>query len=349
MKTGILARYREHLPVTDSTPPLSLGEGDTPLVRAERLSAVIGAEVWLKLEGCNPTGSFKDRGMVVAVAKAMEAGSRTVICASTGNTAASAAAYAAKAGLMAIVVVPAGNIALGKLAQAIIHGARVLALQGNFDQALAVVQELVARHAVALVNSVNPDRIQGQKTAAFEVCDLLGEAPDILAIPVGNAGNITAYWRGFQQYHAASHIRRLPQMWGFQAAGAAPIVRGKPVAEPQTVATAICIGNPASWHGAVAARDESGGIIEAVSDEEILSAQGFLARAEGVFCELASAASVAGIRKLAREGRVPPGVCIVCILTGSGLKDPASAVAGVTPPQAVPAELERVERELGWS
>jgi threonine synthase len=348
MKSGILSRYREYLPVTHCTPLLTLGEGDTPLVHAASLGREVGAEVWLKLEGCNPSGSFKDRGMVVAVAKAMENGARAVICASTGNTSASAAAYAAKAGLQAIVIVPTGHIALGKLAQALIHGAQVLAVQGNFDQALSIVRELVQRHALVLVNSVNPHRIEGQKTAAFEVCESLGEAPDVLAIPVGNAGNITAYWKGFREWQAAGQAQRLPHMWGFQAAGAAPIVLDHSVPEPHTVATAIRIGNPASWQQAVAARNESAGLIEAVSDEEILETQHYLARSEGVFCEPASAASVAGLRKLARTGRVPRDARIVCVLTGSGLKDPQIAVDKAVPPLEVAANITAVEGALGW-
>jgi threonine synthase len=348
MKAGILFRYRQRLPVTALTPPLSLGEGDTPLVHAERLSAEVGSEVWLKVEGCNPTGSFKDRGMVVAVAKALEGRAKAVVCASTGNTAASAAAYAARAGLQAIVIVPAGKIALGKLAQALMHGARVLALRGNFDQAFAVVRELAAKHPLTLVNSVNPHRIEGQKTAAFEICEALGSPPDILTIPVGNAGNITAYWKGFREWQAAGETHTLPHMWGFQAAGAAPIVLGAPVPDPQTIATAIRIGNPASWQGAVEARDESGGLIETVTDEEILAAQRLLAQTEGVFCEPASAASVAGVRKLAQAGRIPSESHIVCVLTGSGLKDPDTALASAPEPTEVPAELCEVERVLGW-
>jgi threonine synthase len=347
-KAGVLARYRDYLPVTDRTPALSLGEGDTPLVKAEKLSHEVGAQVWLKVEGCNPTGSFKDRGMVVAVAKALEEGARAVICASTGNTSASAAAYAAKATIEAVVVVPGGKIALGKLAQALIHGARVVAVQGNFDQALHIVRELVARHAVTLVNSLNPHRIEGQKTAAFEICEALGTAPDILALPVGNAGNITAYWKGFREWQAAGHVANLPRMWGFQAAGSAPIVQGAPVENPQTVATAIRIGNPASWQRAAAARDESGGLIEAVSDEEILSAQHYLASAEGIFCEPASAAPVAGLRKLAHQGRLPEGARVVCVLTGSGLKDPELAVAQVAAPPEVAAIVTEVEKVLKW-
>lgn len=346
MKAGILLRYRQHLPIGEGTPSLSLGEGDTPLVYAERLSERVRAGVWLKVEGCNPTGSFKDRGMVLAVAKAVEEGAKAVICASTGNTAASAAAYAAKARLEAVVIVPAGKIALGKLAQALMHGAHVVTIRGNFDQALPIVRELVTRHPLALVNSVNPYRLEGQKTAAFEICEALGQAPDILAIPVGNAGNITAYWKGFREWQATGHIRHLPRMWGFQAAGAAPLVHGTPVADPQTVATAIRIGNPASWQGAIAARDESGGQIAAVGDEEILAAQRLLAQDEGIFCEPASAASVAGLLSQAKAGRVPRGARIVCVLTGSGLKDPETAAAHATAPLEVPAQWQEVERAL---
>jgi threonine synthase len=280
---GILSRYRDFLPLTPNTPALTLGEGDTPLVAAPALERETGAEIFLKLEGCNPTGSFKDRGMVVAIAKALEEKSSAVICASTGNTAASAAAYAARAGLVCSVVIPRGNIALGKLAQAMIHGARVLPIEGNFDCALKLVRELAEQGSVTLVNSVNPYRIHGQKTAAFEIVDSLGDAPDIVALPVGNAGNITAYWRGFAEYFAAKKMTRYPRMFGFQAEGASPIVRGAPVENPQTIATAIRIGNPASWKGAIAAKEESGGLIESVTDDELLNAYRFLAQREGVF------------------------------------------------------------------
>lgn len=341
----LLDRYRPFLPLTPRTPPLSLGEGDTPLVSAPALTRETGAQVWLKLEGCNPTGSFKDRGMVVAVAKAVEEGARAVICASTGNTAASAAAYAARVGLTCAVVIPNGKIALGKLSQALMHGASVLPVEGNFDRALQLVRELAEQGSITLVNSVNPYRIEGQKTAAFEIVEALGEAPEILALPVGNAGNITAYWRGFSEFYRLGRARQRPQMFGFQAAGAAPIVKGEPIPEPHTIATAIRIGNPASWKGAVAARDESGGLIEAVSDEEILEAYRFLARREGVFCEPASAAPVAGILKLAREKRLPQKK-IVCILTGNGLKDPDTAIAQAELPAALPATMEALTRAL---
>ncbi|MDE3090061.1 MAG: threonine synthase [Chloroflexota bacterium] len=344
---GLLTTYRAYLPLTPHTPTLTLGEGDTPLVAAPARSRETGAGVFLKLEGCNPTGSFKDRGMVVAVAKAVEEGARAVICASTGNTAASAAAYAARAGLTCAVVIPSGKIALGKLSQAIIHHARVLPIEGNFDTALKLVRELAEHGSITLVNSVNPYRIEGQKTGAFEIVDELGDAPDILALPVGNAGNITAYWRGFNEYYRAGKLSRLPQMLGFQAAGAAPIVRGAPVENPQTVATAIRIGNPASWRGAVAARDESGGLIEAVTDDEILATYRFLAEREGMFCEPASAAGVAGILKLARASRLPRGARVVCILTGSGLKDPDSAIAQAEMPKSLPATMAALTHALG--
>ncbi len=346
---GVLRRYRDLLPVTDATPLITIGEGDTPLVRSRSLEREVGcAELWFKLESCNPTGSFKDRGMVVAVAKAVEAGARAVLCASTGNTSASAAAFAAHCGLESYVLVPAGRIAQGKLAQAVMHGAQVIAVEGGFDDALRLARDIVARHPVALVNSVNPHRIEGQKTAAFEICDALGDAPDVLAIPVGNAGNITAYWRGFVEYHRLERTSRRPRMLGFQAAGAAPLVLGHPVERPETVATAIRIGNPASWQGAIAARDESGGSISAVTDDEILDAYRRLAREEGVFCEPASAACVAGVLKLAREGRGFEGQRVVCIITGSGLKDPDTAMSQPFTIRTVPPDLEAVERELGW-
>jgi len=322
MDNGVLYHYKDLLPVTPQTPLFSLGEGNTPLVRAKRLEAEIGCkELYFKLEGCNPTGSFKDRGMVVAIAKALESGSRSVMCASTGNTSASAAAYAAYCGLESIIMVPRGNIALGKLAQAIVYGAKIVTVSGNFDQALEIVRTLTAKHPVTLVNSVNPHRLQGQKTAAFEVVDVLDDAPDYLIIPVGNAGNISAWWRGFCELGGAK-----PVMLGFQAKGAAPFVSGAPISEPETIATAIRIGNPASWNTAVAAQRESGGLFVAVSDEEILSAYGRLSREAGVFCEPASAAPVAGLLRLAREKRSFAGQTIVAVLTGHGLKDPQSAI-----------------------
>jgi threonine synthase len=348
----LLDRYRRFLPITEATPRLSLGEGATPLIRAERLGLSIGApNLHLKIEGQNPTGSFKDRGMVVAVAKALESGARAVVCASTGNTSASAAAYGAAAGLEVIVVLPRGQIALGKLLQALAAGARVVAVDGNFDDALRIVRALAEQdeHPVTLVNSVNPFRLEGQKTAAYEVCDDLGRAPDILAIPVGNAGNISAYWQGFQEYAAAGLVRSTPELWGFQAAGAAPIVHGRRVEHPETVATAIRIGAPASWDKAIAARDESRGRIEAVTDDEILDAYRDLARLEGVFCEPASAASVAGIRKLAAVDVLDPDATVVAVITGHGLKDPHTAerqVPGVI--EAAPT-LGAVAVALGWS
>ncbi|HET7676593.1 MAG TPA: threonine synthase [Candidatus Limnocylindrales bacterium] len=350
----LLHRYEAFLPITERTPPLSLGEGYTPLVHARTLGRSIGCpELFLKLEGTNPTGSFKDRGMVLAVAKALERGARALVCASTGNTSASAAAYGAAAGLEVVVVLPAGRVAAGKLLQAQVAGARVVAVEGDFDAALRVVRELSQRgeqlgHPMTLVNSVNPDRISGQKTAAFEVIDDLGGAPDYLAIPVGNAGNITAYWKGFSEYRNAGLVETRPVMLGFQAAGAAPLVHGQPVERPETIATAIRIGDPASREGALRARDESGGRIEAVSDEEILDAYRDLARHEGVFCEPASAASVAGVRKLVAEGAIDPGGTIVCVLTGHGLKDPDTAMTTVEAPRSAPATVEGVAEALGW-
>lgn len=339
---GVINAYRRYLPVTLSTPLLTLKEGNTPLLRARKLSETAGTEVYLKYEGANPTGSFKDRGMVVAVAKALEEGAETIICASTGNTSASAAAYAACSGLNCLVVVPEGNIALGKLAQALIYGARVIAIQGNFDEALAIVREISRDYAVTLVNSVNPYRIEGQKTAAFEICDYLGHAPDYLFIPVGNAGNITAYWKGFREYHAAGKTDVLPKMFGFEAEGAAPIVQGKPIPNPETIATAIRIGNPASWPGALKAAQESRGLIDCVSDAEILAAYKFLAAQEGLFVEPASAASVAGLLKWASKGLFHKGDLAVCVLTGNGLKDPQTATGQVSPPEVVPATKEAV-------
>ena len=348
---GVLRRYRQLLPITDATPLITLGEGETPLIRSVRLEAESGCEaLYFKLESCNPSGSFKDRGMVVAVAKAVERGDRAVLCASTGNTSASAAAYAAHCGLQAYVIVPHGRIAEGKLAQTVAHGARIIAVDGSFDDALRLAREVTQRHPIALVNSVNPHRIEGQKTAAFEIVDVLGDAPDVLCLPVGNAGNITAYWRGFVEYYQREVASRKPRMWGFQAAGAAPLVLGHPVDEPETVASAIRIGNPASWQGAIAARDESGGDIGAVSDEEILEAYRRLAQEEGIFCEPASAAGVAGLLKAAREGAGLAGRTVVCIITGSGLKDPERAMAEFAPElRPVPPDLPSVEREMGLS
>lgn len=346
---GVLFQWAGILPLTERTPRLTLGEGDTPLVRSAALEGLCGLdELWFKLESCNPTGSFKDRGMVVAVAKAVEAGAKAIMCASTGNTSASAAAYAARCGIECFVLVPGGKVAAGKMAQAVAFGSRILEVEGNFDQALNAVRELTEKHPVALVNSVNPHRIAGQKTAAFEICEALGDAPDVLAIPVGNAGNITAYWKGFCECAELGRASGHPRMMGFQAAGAAPIVRGAPIEQPQTVATAIRIGNPASWQGATAARDESGGLIAAVTDEEILEAYELLARREGLFVEPASAAGVAGLLRLGREGRTRGGRA-VAILTGNGLKDPDTAAAQYSPDiTRAKATVEGVERALGW-
>lgn len=347
-RPGVLNRYREYLPLTDATPLVCMGEGETPLVRSQRLEARLGCgPLYFKLESCNPTGSFKDRGMVLAVAKAIEEGREAVLCASTGNTSASAAAYAAHCGLRAYVLVPKGNIAQGKLAQAVAHGAQVVAVDGNFDQALSLALAIVDKHPIALVNSLNPYRLEGQKTAAFEIIDHLGDAPDYLFIPVGNAGNITAYWRGFVEYHQRGKAGRRPRMMGFQAEGAAPIVLGRPVEKPVTVASAIRIGNPASWKGAEAARDASGGVIEAVSDEEILTAYRLLAQEEGIFGEPASAASVAGLFKMSRQGLDLSNSTIVCIITGSGLKDPDTAMAIPTEIREAPADLAAVEKAIG--
>jgi threonine synthase len=338
---GLIEEYRDRLPVTDATPVVTLLEGATPLVHAEHLSALTGCEVHLKVEGLNPTGSFKDRGMTMAISKALEEGSRAVICASTGNTSASAAAYAAKGGLTCAVLVPDGKIALGKLAQALVHGARLLQVKGNFDDCLTLCRDLSNDYPVTLVNSVNPFRIEGQKTAAFEIVDVLGGAPDVHCLPVGNAGNITAYWKGYTEYGTA------PRMLGFQAAGAAPIVTGSPVAQPQTIATAIRIGNPASWQQAIAARDESGGDIQAVTDRQILSAYKLLAQKEGVFVEPASAASVAGLLQAHAAGLVQPGERVVCTVTGNGLKDPDWAISGAPKPVTVANEAEAAAAALG--
>jgi threonine synthase len=340
---GIIQRYREFLPVTENTPNLTLHEGDTPLIHAASLSKELGINLYVKYEGLNPTGSFKDRGMVMAVAKAVEEGSTTIMCASTGNTSAAAAAYAARSGLRCIVLIPSGNIALGKLAQAIIYGAEVIAIDGNFDEALDIVREITAKEPITLVNSVNPYRIEGQKTSAFEICDVLGLAPDVLAIPVGNAGNITAYWKGFKEYKQAGKIDQLPQMFGFQADGAAPLVYGKAVPNPETIATAIRIGNPASKDGATNALSESNGHIDAVTDEEILAAYQKLASTEGVFCEPASAASIAGVIKQRKQGKISEGSTVVCVLTGNGLKDPNIALNTISKqPETVPATREAV-------
>jgi len=346
-RLGVIDRYREWLPVTERTPPVSLLEGSTPLLPSRTIGAALGLRrLYFKYEGLNPTGSFKDRGMVVAVAKAMEEGARVLVCASTGNTSASAAAYAASQRLRAIVVVPAGEIAMNKLSQALMYGAKVVALRGNFDGALAVVRELAATYPVALVNSVNPHRLEGQKTAAFEIVDALGDAPDYLVLPVGNAGNITAYWRGFKEYHAAGRCRVLPRMVGAQAEGAAPIVKGRVFKRPRTVASAIRIGNPASWEGATLARDESGGLIDAVTDTEILQAQIWLAASEGLFAEPASCAPLALLARLAREGRVEKDSTSVVVLTGSGLKDPDAALNNVEPPIELDGDARALAKVL---
>ncbi|MFC1984280.1 threonine synthase [Chloroflexota bacterium] len=349
MKAGVLVHYKDFLPITSKTPLFSLGEGDTPLVRCGELEKRIGCgELYFKLEGCNPTGSFKDRGMVVAVAKALEANSKAIICASTGNTSASAAAYAAYCGLTVIIIIPKGKIALGKLAQAIVYGAKIVSIDGNFDQALKIVRSLTEKHPVTLVNSLNPNRIEGQKTAAFEIIDVLGDAPDYLFIPVGNAGNITAYWKGFVEYYQAGRVKNKPKMMGFQAEGAAPIVRGFVIEEPETVASAIRIGNPASWQKAVTARDESGGIIDMVSDKEILAAYRLLATKGGIFVEPASAASLAGLIKLTQQGMDLSHKRVVCVLTGTGLKDTDTALKDTGPFLELPADLVAIEQALGW-
>ena len=344
---GVIEEYRPWLPVDAGTPVVTLGEGGTPLLPAPRLSALTGCEVFVKVEGMNPTGSFKDRGMTTAISLAKQAGAEAVVCASTGNTSSSAAAYAVRGGLKPVVLVPAGKIALGKLAQALAHGATQLPVEGNFDDCLRLARELAAKYPVALVNSVNPVRLQGQKTAAFEVVDVLGDAPDIHALPVGNAGNISAYWLGYQEYAKEGQSSHTPKMFGFQAAGAAPLVHGAPVEHPDTIATAIRIGNPASWDLAVAAREDSSGVIEAVTDEEILAAHRVLSAEEGVFVEPASAAGVAGILKLARAGRLESGKRIVVTVTGHGLKDPEWAGKAAPPlPDAVPADVAAVAEAL---
>ncbi|MCM8780178.1 MAG: threonine synthase [Candidatus Omnitrophica bacterium] len=356
---GLIEHYRKYLPVTDKTPVITLKEGNTPLILSSYLSGLLGRgfEVYLKYEGLNPTCSFKDRGMTLAVSKAKEEGSVAVICASTGNTSASAAAYAARAGIRCLVLIPQGNIALGKLSQAMIHNAKVLAVKGNFDDALSIVREITAKEKITLVNSINPYRLQGQKTMAFEICDCLGDAPDIQIIPVGNAGNITATWMGYKEYKQLGVINKLPRMIGFQAAGSAPIVKNKIIKKPHTIATAIKIGNPASWKTAVEARDESGGLIDTVTDREIIAAYKILATKDGVFVEPASAASVAGLIKLAKNGYFsnpqilrpkPKTVKIVCILTGHGLKDPDRAIASIKKPKVVAANTKAVMKEIGY-
>ncbi len=351
MWKGVIDEYRQYLPVTDKTPVVTLLEGNTPLIKAERLAEEIGAgfEIYLKFEGMNPTGSFKDRGMTLAVSKAKERGAKAVMCASTGNTSASAAAYAARARLECFVLIPAGGIALGKLAQALVYGAKVIAIDGNFDDALRIVREITSRYEIVLVNSLNPDRIEGQKTGSFEICGQLEGVPDYHVIPVGNAGNITAYWKGYKEYRKSEKIAALPKMCGFQAEGAAPIVRGTPIKDPQTIATAIKIGNPASWKQAEAAAVESGGLIDYVSDEEIMGSYRMLASLEGVFVEPASAASVAGLIKLNGKGYFDSGKRVVCVLTGHGLKDPDRAIKTVGEPAAVPAAMDAVLEAMGIS
>ncbi len=343
---GLIEEYRDRLPVTAATPVVTLREGGTPLVRSEALSADTACDVWLKYDGANPTGSFKDRGMTMAISKAVEEGSKAVVCASTGNTSASAAAYAAKAGLTCAVLVPKGKVAMGKMAQTLVHGARMLEVEGNFDASFELAQDLARHYPITLVNSVNPYRLQGQKTAAFEICDALGRAPDVHCVPVGNAGNISSYWMGYGEYLTDGVIHEPPQMMGFQAQGAAPIVRGEPVKDPRTIATAIRIGNPASWGKAVDAAAQSEGGIYAVTDREILSAYRRVAR-EGLFAEPASAASVAGLLRLHAEGKLPAGATVVCVLTGHGLKDPEWAIAGAAHPTVVPADPAAVAAELG--
>ncbi len=345
---GVIEEYREYLPVTDDTPVVTFYEGNTPLVFAKHLSEITRCKVYLKYEGANPTGSFKDRGMCLAISKTLEKKFKAVICASTGNTSASAAAYAARAGLDCIVVIPKGKIALGKLSQAMMHGAKVFEVDGNFDEALNLVREMAKKYPVDVVNSINPFRIEGQKTGAFEIVNQLEAVPDFHAIPVGNAGNITAYWKGYKEYYQAKEISTLPKMIGFQAEGAAPIVLGHPVEHPETVATAIRIGNPASWKGAVNAAEESGGSISIVTDEEILNAYKLVASKEGIFCEPASGASVAGMLKLAKAGKIPDGSTVVCILTGHGLKDPDNAIKEGQKPISVACKVDAIAKHLGY-
>lgn len=347
---GLIATYAKYLPVSDKTPRITLKEGNTPLIEAKNIAAALGADlrIFLKYDGMNPTGSFKDRGMTMAISKAVEEGSQAVVCASTGNTSASAAAYAARAGIKCFVLIPEGNIALGKLSQALVHGALVIAVQGNFDAALDLVKEISEKYPITLVNSLNPYRIEGQKTASFEIFEQLGgTAPDFHLLPVGNAGNITAYWKGYKEYQQHGFIKKLPKMCGFQAAGSAPIVLGHPVADPHTIATAIKIGNPASWKQAEAARDESGGIIDMVTDEEIIEAYLLLASKEGVFCEPASAASMAGLIKMHKKRFFPKGSTLTLTLTGHGLKDPDRAIATSKPPISVKADLAAVKKVMG--
>lgn len=348
---GLIEEYRKYLPVSENTPVVTLNEGNTPLIRADRIAGMMDGdvEIYLKYEGLNPTCSFKDRGMTMAISKAIEDGARAVMCASTGNTSASAAAYACRAGIKCFVLIPDGNIALGKLSQALIHGAKVIAIRGNFDRALEIVREITSKYPVALVNSINPFRIEGQKTAAFEICDALGRAPDYHVLPVGNAGNITAYWKGYSEYAALGKIKATPAMLGFQAAGSAPLVLGHPVEKPETIATAIRIGNPASWDGAVNARDKSGGAIDMVTDEEILEAYRLLAANEGVFAEPASVATIAGLFKLSQRGffRGKGRKTLVCTLTGHGLKDPNRAIDCISKPEPVDSDLKTILGIIG--
>jgi threonine synthase len=346
---GVINEYRHRLPVSDQTPVITLNEGGTPLIYACYLSELLKNNVWIKYEGMNPTGSFKDRGMTMAISKAAEDGSKAVICASTGNTSASAAAYAVKAGMVPAVLIPKGKIALGKLAQAVAHGSKILQVNGNFDDCLTLARELSENFPVALVNSVNPYRIEGQKTASFEVIDALGDAPDIHALPVGNAGNITAYWKGYKEYRADRMSSQLPSMWGFQAAGSAPIVKGKIVKNPNTIATAIRIGNPASWQQALDARDSSGGLIDAVTDKEILAAYHLIASKEGVFVEPSSAAGLAGLIKYHKAGKLPKNKTIVITVTGHGLKDIPWALEGAQKPVVVPVNVKAAAKALGLS
>ncbi len=355
MYTGLIDKYRKYLPVTESTPVITLNEGNTPLIYAPALSRMAGknARVYLKYEGLNPTGSFKDRGMTMAISKAVEAGAKAVICASTGNTSASAAAYAAKAGIKCIVLIPNGHIALGKLSQALIHGAVVLQIDGNFDAALDLVKEITQKYPITMVNSINPFRIEGQKTGSFEICEALEDAPDFQIMPVGNAGNITAYWKGYKEYRQMGRSTKLPVMLGFQAAGSAPIVKGVPIENPETIATAIRIGNPASWKQAVQARDESKGLIDSVTDDEIIEAYKLMALKEGVFAEPASCASIAGLLKLSKSGYFSAKdgsgqYSIVCILTGHGLKDPDRAISSIEKPKVVKPELKAILAEIGY-
>jgi len=347
---GIIEEYSEYLPVSDKTPVVTLLEGNTLLLKTKNLANAINPklDIYLKFDGANPTGSFKDRGMTMAISKAVEDGSNAVICASTGNTSASAAAYAARAGIKAFVLIPEGKIALGKLAQAMMHGALVVQVEGNFDEALKIVREVADKYPITLVNSINPYRIEGQTSAAYEICDALGGPPDFHALPVGNAGNISAYWKGYNRYKEAGKIKSLPIMTGFQAAGAAPIVLGHPVEKPETIATAIRIGNPASWKTAVAARDESGGLIDMVTDDEILEAYKLVAATEGIFCEPASAASIAGVIKLNKQGYYKGSARIVCTLTGHGLKDPDTAIKVSRKPISIKGDLDEVVKVLGY-